>query len=175
MGGAVLEETCRILTMCLAIPVRDCLLPVSRGRESMWSVGGNGEKMAEVQKAIDTEDVKKRSIGKAKKSSRATAKGTGAATKRKSAARKPKSSDGGAAVKDGAEQLRRAVDRRVGRNSERLAEVLTNKALEGDLAFAKAVVALADAKKPDPVKKRRGPSWAERLTAEPQWEGEKEE
>jgi hypothetical protein len=73
---------------------------------------------------------------------------------------------------DGAEQLRQAADLRVGWNSEKIADVLTEKALAGDLASAKALVALAEAKKPspEPVKKRCGPSMAEQLAAEPQWQ-----
>jgi hypothetical protein len=73
--------------------------------------------------------------------------------------------------KDGAEQLKRAADKRVGRNSEKLADLLTEKALEGDLASARVLVGLAERKKPreKQVKKRRGPSLAERLVAEPEW------
>ncbi len=134
--------------------------------------GRNGETMAEVEKKIGTEAAKKKTKSKAKNGSGATAKGKSAATNKKSAAGGQKRSGSHKAAKDGAERLRRAVDRRVGKNSEKLAEVLTNKALAGDLAFAKAVVALADAKKPDPVKKPIGPSLAERLAKEPRWEGE---
>jgi hypothetical protein len=75
------------------------------------------------------------------------------------------------ALEDGAERLRQAADRRVSRNSEKLADLLTNKALAGDLASAKALFGLAAGKKPipEPVKKRRGPSYAQRLAAEPKW------
>ena len=76
-----------------------------------------------------------------------------------------------AARKDGAERLRQAADRRVGRNSAKLADVLTKKALTGDLGSTKFLVGLAEAKKAIPVK-RRGLSLPERLGAEPQWEGE---
>jgi hypothetical protein len=83
----------------------------------------------------------------------------------------------GRAGKDGAEQLKRAADKRVGRNSEVLADLLTKKALEGDLASARVLVGLAERKKPreKQVKKRRGPSLAERLVAEPEWQGPHEE
>ncbi len=37
------------------------------------------------------------------------------------------------------------------------------------------VLGVADAKKPNPVKKRAGPSFAERLVTEPRWEGEPED
>jgi len=66
---------------------------------------------------------------------------------------------------------------RVGMNSEELADLLTRKALEGDLASAKVLVALADGKKPraEQAKKRRGPSLAERLAAQPEWREPPEE
>jgi hypothetical protein len=72
---------------------------------------------------------------------------------------------------DGAEQLRCAADRRVGRISEKLADLLEKKALGGDVACAKALLALATSKKrdPKPVKKRKRPSLASRLAAEPAW------
>ena len=79
--------------------------------------------------------------------------------------------------KDGAERLRQAADKRVGRNSDKLADLLTEKALAGDLASAKVLVGLAERKKAslEPKKRRRGPSLAERLAAEPEWQGEEEE
>jgi len=83
----------------------------------------------------------------------------------------------GAARKDGAEQMRQAADRRVGRISEQLADLLEEKALKGDLASAKALFGLAERKKPipAPVKRRHGPTQAERWAAEPQWQGEPED
>lgn len=79
--------------------------------------------------------------------------------------------------KDGVELLRRAADRCLVRNSEQLADRLSDKALKGDLACTKALVDLAESKTPQPkrVKKWRGPSLAERWAAEPQWEGPEEE
>ena len=78
--------------------------------------------------------------------------------------------------KDGAERLRHAADKRVGRISEQLADLLEGKALKGDLASAKVLFGLAERKKPspEPVKKRRGPGLAERWAAEPEWQGEGE-
>jgi len=78
--------------------------------------------------------------------------------------------------KDGAERLHQAADKRVGRISEKLAELLTNKAMAGDLASAKVLFGLAERKKPspEPVKRRRGPGLAERWAAEPEWQGEPE-
>jgi hypothetical protein len=83
------------------------------------------------------------------------------------------------ASKSGVERLRRALDKRVGRNSEKLAELLTGKAMVGSLAEAKILVELAEGKKPvEKPKKKRGRSAALALAAEPQWveppEGTKE-
>jgi hypothetical protein len=76
-----------------------------------------------------------------------------------------------AARKDGAERLRQAADREVGRNSAKLAVVLKEKALNGDLASTKMLVALADGKKPIPEVNRPLTSLVRRLAAEPQWVG----
>jgi hypothetical protein len=79
--------------------------------------------------------------------------------------------------KNGAEQMRQAADRRVGRISERLADLLEKSALEGDLASTRVLFGLAERKKPipKPVKKWHGPTPAERLAVEPQWQGEEED
>jgi hypothetical protein len=78
-----------------------------------------------------------------------------------------------AAHKDGAEQLRQEADKRVGRNSKKLADLLMTKALAGDLASTKVLFGLAEHKKPiqELVKNDYGLTMAERLAAEPQWEG----
>jgi superfamily I DNA/RNA helicase len=62
--------------------------------------------------------------------------------------------------KSGVERLQQAADRRVGKNSEELADLLTAKALKGKLANTRFLVGLAEGKKPSekPNKKRRGPS-----------------
>ena len=122
------------------------------GREGSWSVAGNGGKMAEIRRKLSRDKAKGKTSGKNK----------GKRASREKTARM-----------DGAERLRLAADRLVGLNSEKLAVVLTNKALGGDVATAKALVGLAEVKKPraEPVKKRRGPSLAEQLMAEPQWRG----
>lgn len=81
-----------------------------------------------------------------------------------------------ASRKDGAERLRQAADKRLNEISEQLADLLKRKALEGDLASAKTLIALAAAKKPipEPVKKQSEPSYADKLSKEPQWKGEPE-
>ena len=112
----------------------------------------NGEKMAVTKQVLGVE-----------KASSATSKTT------KNKARKPARRK--AVHKSGAEQLRCAADKRVGRNSAKLADLMTEKALKGNLAYTKALVGFAEGKKPEPVKKRRGPTLAERLEREPQWEG----
>jgi len=73
---------------------------------------------------------------------------------------------------DGVEQLRWAADSRLHRNWRELADLLTDKALHGDLASAKALVGLAEGKKPrpKPVKGGRLLSGAARLAAEPRWQ-----
>jgi hypothetical protein len=78
---------------------------------------------------------------------------------------------------DGVERLRHAADKQVGQNWEELTNLLTAKALSGDLASAKALVALAAGKKPRPkrAKKRPGLTLAQRYAAEPQWQGKEEE
>jgi hypothetical protein len=88
-----------------------------------------------------------------------------------------RTSRGKTSGKDGAERLRQAADKRVGQNSEGLADLLTKKALGGDLASAKVLVGLAERKKPKPERKktRRGPSLAQQLAAEPEWTGEEDE
>jgi len=103
--------------------------------------------------------------------------------KRKAAKRKKRGGGdgGGAAPEDGAEQLRQAADRQVGLNSEKLADLLTKNALAGDLACARVLVGLAERKKPipepraEPRMAERGPSQAEQLAAEPEWQGAPED
>ena len=82
-----------------------------------------------------------------------------------------------ASRKDGVELLRQAANKRVARNSEKLADLLEEKALKGDLASAKTLVALADGRKPLPekVKKRRELTYAQQLKKEPQWQGKAED
>jgi hypothetical protein len=125
--------------------------------------------MAEVEKKTATESAEKKTMSKAKNGS--GAKAESAATHKKSAAAVKKRS-GSKAARDGVELLRRAVNRRVGEKSEELADVLMQQALHGNPAATKAVVELADAKKPDPPKKRAGPSLVKQLEEESQWEGE---
>jgi hypothetical protein len=81
------------------------------------------------------------------------------------------------ASEDGAERLRQAADRQVGMNSEKLVDLLTQKALDGDLASTRVLVGLAEGKKPraKPAKKRRGVSLAGQLEAEPEWKAPAEE
>jgi hypothetical protein len=97
---------------------------------------------------------------------------TGRTTKK----RRQKRADEKTSRKDGAERMHQAADKRVGRISEKLADLLSNKALAGDLASARVLFGLAERKKPmqEPVKKRRGPGLAARWAAEPEWREEDE-
>jgi len=97
-------------------------------------------------------------------------------TRRTTKNRRRKQANGNTSCKDGAERLRQAADKRVGRISEKLADLLSEKALTGDLASARVLFGLAERKKPmqEPVKKRRGPGLAARWASEPEWKGEGE-
>jgi hypothetical protein len=75
--------------------------------------------------------------------------------------------------RDGAEKLRWAADWQLGKNSKELADALAKRALKGDLPSTKALVELADKKKP--AEKRRHPSLGLLLEALPQWEEEDED
>ena len=122
-------------------------------------MAGNGGTMVDLQSELNTDNA----ISKTNKRS-----------KRK---------DGGdesrvrASRADGVERLRRAADKRVGQNSEELANLLIEGAMGGKLAYTKALVGIAERKKPRPapVKKPRRASMAKRLAAEPQWKGEEDE
>lgn len=133
-------------------------LPHARfpGRGGSWSMAGNGGKMAEL----------------GRKSSRETAKGK---TSSKNTGKR--ASRGKKARKAGAERLRLAVDKRLGQNSESLANMLTDQAMGGNVATTRAMVEIAEHKKPqpEPVKKKRGRSLAERLAAEPEWQDDRKE
>ena len=123
-----------------------------RGREGPWSVAGNGGRIAEARRKLSGD----------KSKGKTSSKNAGKRASRSTTARM-----------DGTEQLRQAVDRLVGLNSEKLAAALTNEAMGGGIATAKALVELVEGKKPrpEPKKKRRGPSLAERWAMAPQWEG----
>jgi len=133
-------------------------------------LAGNGGAMAETQLSLTTEKVK-RATGR-KTGGRVAKAGdsmetTGSTTRKE---RRAGAGRGKSAITDGAERLRWAADRRLGRNSERLAEMLKDRALEGDLASTKVLLALAEGKKP--IVEKKGPvrSLALRLAAEPQQE-----
>ncbi|MGA3011303.1 MAG: hypothetical protein ABSD72_13680 [Terracidiphilus sp.] len=81
------------------------------------------------------------------------------------------------AGKDCAERLRQPADKRLNQISERLADLLKEKALKGDLACVKALFGFAAGKKPipEPVKKRPEFSYADKLANEPQWVGKAED
>jgi len=78
--------------------------------------------------------------------------------------------------KDGLERLRQGADRELGRNWTTLLAKVREKAETGDQGSIKLLVTLAERKKPRavPVKKARGISLAQRLDAQPEWQGEPE-
>jgi hypothetical protein len=69
--------------------------------------------------------------------------------------------------------LRRAIDKAVSRDCEKIAQALVDQTIAGNMTGARLITALTDAEKPPApkVKKRRGPSEAMRLAMEPPWEG----
>jgi hypothetical protein len=75
--------------------------------------------------------------------------------------------------------LRHAVKAAVKVKSEAIAQKLVNKAEEGDLHGTEMVLSLMEKKKQDKdakkKKKRSGPSWAELLASEPEWDESMEE
>jgi hypothetical protein len=115
--------------------------------------------MAEVQRKLKTDN------------------STGKTSEPTKSARSERASRSEAAREDGVERLGRAVDKRVRKNSEKLADLLMNKALGGDLASARVLVMIAGRKRPRPapVKKVQWPTLAMRLAALPDCEEPAEE
>jgi hypothetical protein len=82
-------------------------------------------------------------------------------------------SDGCGESGNGFESMRSAVERQLGQNSRQIAEAFGKKAAGGDLNSAKFLVAVAVAEKKTKKtmrKKRDGPTEAQRLALEPQWQ-----
>ena len=82
--------------------------------------------------------------------------------------------------RDGAARLKKAADGKVAQHTEELAELLTRKALGGDVATARLLVSLAEGGKPVAVRrkgkgKRKLDALIERWTNGPQWQGPMEE
>jgi hypothetical protein len=81
---------------------------------------------------------------------------------------------------NGLKQLQRAADQRLGLSSDSLADLLLERANEGQVWSAWLLAKLAERKiqrkPPEKKKKKRaGPSWAELLASEPEWVEEKPE
>ncbi len=75
---------------------------------------------------------------------------------------------------NGLKKLQKAADRRLGLDSEALADLLLDKAKQGKMESTKLLVTLAEHKndrKPQEKKKKKrsGPSWAELLGSEPEY------
>ncbi len=75
--------------------------------------------------------------------------------------------------RDGAGRLRRALDAKMAEHTNSLAEVLTDKALHGDLATTKLMFSVVEGGKPEEKKKKKrtGQSVAERWANSPEWVG----
>jgi len=141
-----------------AIPERDRLRLLFCGRKVRGAMARNGGTMAEPKQAQREDEA------------RGKASGTTTNRKREGARREK------AARMDGVERLRMAADRALGRNVKKLSDRLAQRAVDGNLASLRVLVMLAEGKKPrpEPVKKPRGPSRAQRLASEPEWEEGKE-
>jgi hypothetical protein len=76
-------------------------------------------------------------------------------------------------TRDGGGQLRTAVEKLVAEQSEKIAQALIDKTIEGNMTGARLLVDLSGAKSPQikPPKKRRGPTTAQRLATDKPWEG----
>jgi hypothetical protein len=77
---------------------------------------------------------------------------------------------------DGGEKLRSAIDTEVGKRSTQIATALVNKTCAGNMSVARLLAEITGAKNPrtKPPKKRCGPTLAEELAMEPQWQGPEE-
>lgn len=66
--------------------------------------------------------------------------------------------------------LRNAIEEEVARKSERIAESLVNRTIDGNMVGVRLVVDITGAKNPPPKKKPTGPSLADFFASQPQWE-----
>jgi len=96
-------------------------------------------------------------------------------TRRRSGRQKRKTDEPEKRVRgSGVERLRQAADRKLARNSEKLADVLLENALKGELGDTKVLVHLAEDKAPPKPRERKpsGPTimdLAKKWAAEPEW------
>ena len=74
---------------------------------------------------------------------------------------------------DSGTMLRNAVEKEVARRSVRIAKMLVDKTIAGDMSGFKHVSEMTGANKPGTPspKRRHGPSQAQQLTDEPPWQG----
>jgi hypothetical protein len=128
--------------------------------------------MAETRQELTAKKAKRKTGSSDEKATtKASTKATTNASRNRTRKKKSEGAAGDeSACRDGAERLRWAADRRLGRNSAKLADLLTKNALKGDLASTKVLLGLAEGKKPIPEKKGPVRSLALRLAAEPQCE-----
>ena len=75
----------------------------------------------------------------------------------------------------GGARLRSSINTLVGLESDRIARALIDKTLAGNMTGARLLVELSGAQNAPPEKKKKkrpGPSWAELLASEPEWNEE---
>ena len=77
----------------------------------------------------------------------------------------------------GGARLRDSINAMVSKQSDRIAQALIDKTVKGNMTGARILVELSGADKapPEKKKKRSGPSWAELLASEPEWDPSMEE
>ncbi|MGA7340408.1 MAG: hypothetical protein WBE72_09375 [Terracidiphilus sp.] len=82
-----------------------------------------------------------------------------------------KADAGVAAAEDGMESFRSAAEMQLSIHGDKIAKLIGDKAALGDLNCAKLLVGVAkDKARKNTKKKKRGPSMAQRIAAEPPWE-----
>jgi hypothetical protein len=76
-----------------------------------------------------------------------------------------------------AKKLRSAVDSEVSKSSKKIAKAMVEQAVKGNMSGARLLIELSGAKNPPEEEKKKcsGPTQAELLASEPQWEGESDE
>jgi len=130
---------------------------------------GNGDEMADVMLELATEKTEKKPSRKKRRAKRI--QGSAASTRAREEAKRIREREK-AVRKDGMELLRREADIQVGHKAAELAEWLTDTALKGDLPNFKALVALAEKKKPVEAVKKKVMTLAEVLMQDLRLNGE---
>jgi ATPase subunit of ABC transporter with duplicated ATPase domains len=143
------------------------------------ALAGNGEEMAAEKRKLKA---KQSSSKKASKPTRKPMSRTGSkATKRTTSKARPKKTEELSSVevasKDGAVILKAAANEEVAGNSQQIVQGLSKGAAKGNAACAKMLADFMVGKNlgEKAVKKRIGPTYAQEMTADEEWKGEREE